>query len=300
MKHYFRSIVLFCCIGICACAQTGKLAITLYPMNFGKTDSIALELIGKDGKTEYKTSFGESDYILTAPIKTGEYELVIMVNGKLNASYSGIKIDSGMTNNIDVTATDQRMSDSKEDSVTNGKLEAALFMLYGPKLEETDSAHPLNDTYKFGFVQMNYFTNLRYYSPGIGYGFNLALTRFNKGMGIDSIAYKHERYFALNFSFAFMNRFTFFDNSKVDRSGTFLDIGATYELPVLFREVQSDGNNKLVHRGIHQYTDVNAIVRLGYEHVSLTAEYRVLDFILGNYPEIPPLTLGLSILIPND
>jgi hypothetical protein len=73
-----------------------------------------------------------------------------------------------------------------------------------------------------------------------------------------------------------------------------------YDFPFLFRHVQADGaSSKEIHHWIHQYTDVNAVVRLGYSYCTLQAEYRLLDFIQGRYPEIPPLRVGLALIIPN-
>lgn len=76
----------------------------------------------------------------------------------------------------------------------------------------------------------------------------------------------------------------------------FLDMGVTYNVPVLFKHVaQYENSKKIVNKHLHQFTDLRCYVNIGFSHVSVFAEYRLLDFIIGSYPELPKYNFGIRI-----
>lgn len=79
-----------------------------------------------------------------------------------------------------------------------------------------------------------------------------------------------------------------------------LDIGASYHLPLLFKHVaRYKGNQKFMEGGLHQFTDCRVFAGIGYSQCLFFAEYRLFDFILGSYPELPTWNFGLKIDIQN-
>jgi hypothetical protein len=81
------------------------------------------------------------------------------------------------------------------------------------------------------------------------------------------------------------------------RALPFIDIGMMYNAPLSFRHVAYYENDKRAFNGkLHQFTDARAYVNIGFAPVSLFAEYRVFDFIIGSYPELPRYNFGIRII----
>jgi hypothetical protein len=84
-----------------------------------------------------------------------------------------------------------------------------------------------------------------------------------------------------------------------DFPGFTVDIGASYHLPLLFKHVaRYGGNQKFMNGGLHEFTDCRVFLNVGYAPCLFFAEYRLLDFVLGSYPELPRWNFGLKIDIP--
>ncbi|ASS47692.1 MAG: hypothetical protein A3D31_17860 [Candidatus Fluviicola riflensis] len=80
--------------------------------------------------------------------------------------------------------------------------------------------------------------------------------------------------------------------------GLMIDLGARYNFPFAFKHVgRFAGNTKIVDSGLHQFTDFRTFVSIGRTPVLVFAEYRLLDFILGNYPELPKYMVGIKIAL---
>lgn len=79
---------------------------------------------------------------------------------------------------------------------------------------------------------------------------------------------------------------------------TVLDFGIIYYLPVVFRHIAwYDNDKKIVNKYLHQYTDLRTHVDFGISPIVFYAEYRLLDFIIKPYPEIPKYTFGIKVTI---
>jgi hypothetical protein len=78
----------------------------------------------------------------------------------------------------------------------------------------------------------------------------------------------------------------------------FIEAGLSYKLPVFFRYIARFDTQKHSDRWMHQFTDLSAIGRIGLHNgVALKAEYRPFNVIKGSFPELPKLTIGISITI---
>lgn len=77
-----------------------------------------------------------------------------------------------------------------------------------------------------------------------------------------------------------------------------LDIGANYKFPFLFREVgRYEDDKKFVNKRLHQFTDLRAFVNFGYSPLIFYMEYRLSDFLIGNYTELPKYFIGIKLLM---
>jgi hypothetical protein len=79
-----------------------------------------------------------------------------------------------------------------------------------------------------------------------------------------------------------------------------IDLGASYYFPIAFKHItRFTGNQKLTGSFIHQYTDCRLFVNFGYAPALFFVEYRLFDFILGNYPELPTWNFGFRLNVQN-
>ncbi len=112
---------------------------------------------------------------------------------------------------------------------------------------------------------------------------------------------RYEYYNYLYFSPEFKVRFTL-KNQQHDYDffvkGMILDIGARYNIPLMFKHVgRFTGNTKITESWLHQYTDLRVFANIGRAPALVFVEYRPFDFILGNYPELPKYTVGFKFVI---
>jgi len=80
-----------------------------------------------------------------------------------------------------------------------------------------------------------------------------------------------------------------------------LELGAVYNFPLYFRySGRYEGNKKNSAQGIHQFTDIRVFVNAGYYPFVFFYEYRLGDFVIGKYPELPRSTFGLRIFFDTE
>ncbi|MBM77625.1 MAG: hypothetical protein CL846_04025 [Crocinitomicaceae bacterium] len=134
-----------------------------------------------------------------------------------------------------------------------------------------------------------------FYSLGFNVGMGYSNSVFDENQTI-SLTGLHEKesYNYLFSNVAFVNRFTFYDNTNYDNNGFFMDLGINYSLPILFRHNTRDGNFKTVENKIHKFNDVQGICRIGYKGISLYANYRIFDIVKNNYPSLPKFVFGIT------
>jgi len=88
-------------------------------------------------------------------------------------------------------------------------------------------------------------------------------------------------------------------NQQKKNPGFLFELGTVYNFPMYCRYTgRYETNKKLTALGIHQFTDFRAFVNVGYYPALLFFEYRLGDFIMGRYPEMPFYTIGVKIVMP--
>ena len=85
-------------------------------------------------------------------------------------------------------------------------------------------------------------------------------------------------------------------NTKTNSSKLFIDIGAVYNFPLYFKDIaRYEDGYRLLKSYIHQHTDARVYVNIGYSPVMFFAEYRLFNFISGNFAEIDKFRAGMRI-----
>ncbi len=84
--------------------------------------------------------------------------------------------------------------------------------------------------------------------------------------------------------------------SELKGKNIFLDMGATYHLPLYFKRVtRFNIQDKLVNSFIHRYSDVRLYVNFGITNFQIFTSYRPFDFINANLPQFPKYNFGVKI-----
>jgi hypothetical protein len=83
-----------------------------------------------------------------------------------------------------------------------------------------------------------------------------------------------------------------------ERDDFILNFGATWNMPIMFRYTEVNGNTKQFKRGIHKWNELEAEARLTYGAVGFGATYRLTEYLKGDFPEMPRLMLSLTLTAP--
>lgn len=156
-------------------------------------------------------------------------------------------------------------------------------------------------SYSFGFTQFVWHPINKHIGLLAGSGLSISQYYFNKDTSnYPTIPYKkyyeNYTYLALNMDLKF--RLSTGNQQKTDyyTSKFLIDIGALYNLPVVFKNIaRYEGGNKMTTSFIHQFTDARAYINIGYVPVLFFVEYRLFNFIMGNYTEIEKIRVGIKI-----
>jgi len=133
---------------------------------------------------------------------------------------------------------------------------------------------------------------------GIFGGTSFSYTNFKKDTSYFPLkTIKNDHYFSWNFDIATSLRISSNNRRDYNTEGAFLEIGAIYHFPFIFRHSYLEDSKKVTTSHIHQFQNVTAQVKIGYGNVALMASYRLFDYINGNYPELPKLKVGLSVMV---
>jgi hypothetical protein len=190
-----------------------------------------------------------------------------------------------------------------EDTLTNdSRMETQLFMGYNNNKWVMDDP-ALTSNASIGITQCGWFPVTRNFGLLTGGGVGLTHSSIAGDTTFMDQPDLKKRYEYYNyFDLLFMAAFRFSTGSQLVEytSPKFtIDIGASYNLPIAFKHIaRYAGNQKFMKGGLHQFTDCRVFVNIGYSPCLFFAEYRLFDFLLGSYPELPKWTFGLKVAIP--
>jgi hypothetical protein len=184
------------------------------------------------------------------------------------------------------------------DSLRSEIPEASFFMNIGPLNIKNNVDPRLNNSYTVGTSQHFLFPLANHFSFLTNVGSSITYEDFKNSQTLNpAFIKKRERMLAWNFIMGIGNRISF-NNARVNATkGVIIDYGANYNFPLLFNHSIINGPNRIVNKRIHQFTDFSTFVRIGYFPVTIIAEYRLSDYVISGYPEMPKLKFGIEILI---
>lgn len=186
--------------------------------------------------------------------------------------------------------------ESENDTISDLEIYTGLF--YGPNIIKENPYVLGSFSYKLG-INNNLANYGNHFSFWFLYGVEYTYTAFDN----DTTMYppapvKYERYSNLNLNVGFYNRFSFFKSSENEiTEGLVVDMGLSYNFPIVFRHMYGIDNRKYVTKGLHQFNNFSVFSRFSYGYIAVTGEYILFDFVKDDFPEVPKLRLGVSFLI---
>jgi len=273
-----------------AFAQTGRLEVYLEG-NYDN-EEYTFEL-WKDSLIESQKS---SDYIVEfESLLEGFYALRITSEKYgMPTIYNEIEAKNDSTTEMEITVwrTSISCNSGDCDSCESNRFEMNIDLLYASVFDENTLPVKNGFHFNYGYTQwLPLHKNFNIgFSEGIYYDFNQLDSTFNNV----SSHYTKQRYSNMGLSIEAKARIALFNTTKYWTFGPFLDFGAAYKFPFAFRYVQVGDDVKTTYKNRHNFKDVHAFVKLGYTPVSVMLDYRLFDFVKGNYPQQPKWSIGLS------
>ncbi len=176
--------------------------------------------------------------------------------------------------------------------------EEYIGLLYGPNMNNDDPF--INNSFSLNMgigSRMIKYGNR--FSLWFLYGVEYAYTAFND----DTTMYppapvKNERYSNINLNLGFYHKVSFFEShGNKSRETVAIDLGALYNFPLYFRHAYNIDKRKFSTRGLHEFKNFSAFGRISYKSVAVTCDYRLFDFVKGDFPEVPKLRMGVTVLL---
>jgi hypothetical protein len=294
-NHFLFLIFVFCTLSMQdAFAQKGAIKYT-YAYDYDRTGVMvslfneSKTLVGSKTLSE-SDSLGNDDYIFDSLVP-GKYNLVVNISEDLKLSYE-VKVKPGELTNFyewsEINYSNYLPADDSSDY-----MDISPYFLYGGPATGDDQNKSLQGDLSLGINYNPYFMASKHFGLGCLFGFGANYGYFKK----DTIpGKKFERYAAVDLNMGLFFRFRSGNGFKNPDKGFVLDAGAYYALPLMFRHAYDIGTHRAQDLWIHQYKDFEAFARIGIRPVTIQAEYRLSDYILGNYPELPRLRIGIAFL----
>lgn len=169
---------------------------------------------------------------------------------------------------------------------------------YLSSLNNPEFSSLINREFRIAVLQGESFIVNKNIEVGIKGGGELSLTDFKNDTSLVGLTgVKRERYFDWNLAIEPTIRFSTNNRRSYETKGLFLELGACYHFPLVFRYVYSLNQYKYTQSRIHNFNNLEGGVRLGYQEFSLMASYRFFDVVKGSLPQLPKLNVGLSLVI---
>jgi hypothetical protein len=161
----------------------------------------------------------------------------------------------------------------------------------------------IKTSYGLGFTMFSQPVVCRHFGILIGGGLGLSQHFFSRDTSFANVPTLKERY--ENYTYVNGHVEAKFRISQANQKlvedvpkKLFMDIGVLYNIPIVFKQfIHYEDSKMIINNHLHQYTDTRVFVNIGFYHVSLFCEYRLFDFILGAYPELPTYNAGIKIMV---
>lgn len=182
------------------------------------------------------------------------------------------------------------------DTIADGFLVTTVNYL--SSLNNPEFTSLINREFRIAVLQGESFIVNKNIEVGIKGGGEISLTDFKNDTSLVGLTgVKRERYFDWNLAIEPTIRFSSNNRTRYETKGLFLELGACYHFPLVFRYAYNLNGYKYTQSRIHNFNNLEGVVRLGYQEFSLMASYRFFDVVKGSLPQLPKLNVGLSLMI---
>lgn len=289
IKYYLFFLIVFQFV-IEGTSQTGNLTID-YSSGYYNDEVYYCKLYKKDSLID--STYLNYDFTFTN-LAEGTYNIAIYADNELIEKRYGLPVVKDSVTNYSLSFYESRktlINDTVISELTKGSLDL-LTNLNHPNFS------PLIDRmFYVGFLSGGGLLLAKHIEIGGFGGSSFSYTNFNRDTSYTSLTnIKNERYFSWNFDIATSIRFSSNDRRDYNTGGLFLEFGTIYHFPLLFRHTYNENQKKVSTSQIHQFKNLSAHVKLGYENIALMVSYRLFDYVNGDYPELPKLKVGLSFI----
>jgi len=239
---------------------------------------------------------GTNDLEHRTTLAPGEYEIHVFRDGKPDFTVYQIIIKEGKKLTVDIDRPVERYAtiDTTKSSDDDNVGMTMYLSFASSRLEGSKEPVP----FQLGIGSDMHFmaTYLNRFRIGITTGFNVSLSRVNRGNDSTLVTLtdsKRERYLYASYYMGLMHRVIFTPKRDLP---FYLDFGADYHLPLWFRHASISKNQMLVGKRIHAWNDVRAYARVGFlGGLSLAFRYRIFDFAQSPYPQLPKYEICLGV-----
>jgi hypothetical protein len=239
------------------------------------------------------------DYSQKFQVPVGIYSVLIKY-GDFTKKYSDLNVTS--ENNLIIYLNESYDEVESYDCSTCGGFSSSSTMVnvslvYGNNQilqNETSEINSFGINFRGG--SENFIGNSSVFSliPFLGGGYSLNFGHPDTTT-LNGVAMKHKYYSYLTYSLGGAARLYLNRYKNANDARPFIEIGASYNLPLIFRQISRVDNIKISERWLHKFNDVSVYGTLGVvERFSLTASYRLFDVVKQNNAQLPKLQVGLS------
>lgn len=273
-------------------SQKGNLEISY---NNWEDDVVEIELYKGNGDSLLDSCYYSFCECTFNDLNIGEYNFKIIRNDTLIKRLYNIEVQDGKVHTY-FSYTESNYTRDIADTIVD-EIFTTTFN-YLSSLNNPEFSELLNREFRVAVLQGASFILNKNIEVGIKGGSEFSLTDFKNDTSlVGLIGVKRERYFDWNLAIEPTIRFSTNNRRSYETKGLFVELGACYHFPLVFRHVYSLNQFKYTQSRIHNFNNLEGVLRLGYEEFSIMASYRFFDIVKGGLPQLPKLNVGLSLVI---
>ena len=250
-----------------------------------KNDSLILSSGSKHNNQEY-------EHIYNIPI--GTYSLIMYKKEELLSCNYGLVVSEDSTSEYNIYFEAPKLKPIEIDDVRPDNLFSIKLDLL-TSIDRPSYNSLINQEFYCGMLEEKSVLLSNYLEIGASAGTSLSYVDFDNDTSYYPVkTIKNERYFSWNFDLAASLIVASKKKGRFNAQAAFLELGAIYHFPLIFKHVYIENTRKVSTSQLHQFKNVALQARIGYENIALMASYRLFDYVNGSYPELPKVKVGLS------
>lgn len=279
----------------------GQFAQAKFYLNVYEKDSLFTFYMIDGLDTIHQQEFNVSTVIELDSLHAGAY-VINVYNKKIQdepytTRYIALYTDEITITNIQLNFSSESHKKTKHDSIRDG-FEIQIGLGYFDDTWVNKNSR-LKNNYSLALSGYYYNPFSRHLGFMCGGGATISQNYFSADSIPTTIPIIYERYNEIKLNLEIKFRLSTGNQKAYGHypSKLFLDVGAGYYFPISFRHsTYYKGNIKVQNKYIHQFTDFRAFANFGYSFFAVFCEYRLTDYLLGTYPEVPLYNMGIRLL----